>query len=437
MMMMKHKHFGALSMLLVFIFLNAVCLQAQDLERVRQLIDTLSSESFDGRGYFDKGDQKAAVFLKKKFESLGLRPFFGNYLQFFEMPINTFPGKISLKIGKTQLIPGKDFLVNAISREGKGSGELIYLDSTLFQDREVLENFLAQKIAKKVIAIRPQEYNRIPDLSQEAIKHIYSAKAILQLKNSKLVGALSNRQLSNPIFELDEKLLDSLLLSGNAPKVKFKVEAEQIPDYISQNLIAFYRGKSRPDSFLVFTAHYDHLGRMGEETFFPGANDNCSGIALLLELAHYYSDPAKRPAYSIAFMAFGAEEVGLVGSRYYVDNPLFPLSQIRFLVNLDLVGTGDEGMTVVNGSIFTKEFDLLTQLNEEHKYLPEIKSRGLAANSDHFFFTERGVPSFFFYTLGGIKAYHDVYDVSETLPLTRFEELYSLILKFVEALSNL
>jgi hypothetical protein len=94
------------------------------------------------------------------------------------------------------------------------------------------------------------------------------------------------------------------------------------------------------------------------------------------------------------------------------------------------MGTGDEGITVVNGSVFKKEFGWLTQINEQKNYVVKIKSRGKAANSDHYWFTEKGVPSFFIYAMGGIQAYHDVYDKAETLPLTEFEDLFHLIIDF-------
>ena len=98
--------------------------------------------------------------------------------------------------------------------------------------------------------------------------------------------------------------------------------------------------------------------------------------------------------------------------------------------------TGDDGITVVNGSVFKKEFALLHSINEREKYVVKIKSRGKAANSDHYWFTEKGVPSFFIYAMGGIQAYHDVYDKGETLPLTDFEDLFNLIIKFYERIMD-
>ena len=76
---------------------------------------------------------------------------------------------------------------------------------------------------------------------------------------------------------------------------------------------------------------------MGKDTFFPGANDNASGVSMLLNLAKYYkAHPAN---YSIAFIFFSGEEAGLLGSKYYSEHPIFPLSKIKFLVNLVLLGT--------------------------------------------------------------------------------------------------
>jgi len=76
----------------------------------------------------------------------------------------------------------------------------------------------------------------------------------------------------------------------------------------------------------------------------------------------------------------------------------------------------------------------MNAVNDDKKLLAKINARGKAANSDHYFFTEKGVPSFFFYTLGGIKAYHDVFDKAVTLPLNEHEHLFKLIVGFNEKL---
>ena len=157
---------------------------------------------------------------------------------------------------------------------------------------------------------------------------------------------------------------------------------------------------------------------------------------MLLNLATYYSKPENKPKYSIAFMAFCGEEVGLLGSKYYTENPLFPLKNIKFVFNMDIMGTGEEGITVVNGTVFQKEFDKLKAINTENKFIKDVKIRGKSANSDHYHFSEKGVKAFFIYSMGGIKAYHDIYDRPETLPLNEFENMFKLITKFGESLQQ-
>ena len=130
------------------------------------------------------------------------------------------------------------------------------------------------------------------------------------------------------------------------------------------------------------------------------------------------------------FICFAGEEAGLLGSKYFTEHPLIPLQKIRFLTNVDLVGTGVEGITVVNATEFAKEFEWLKQINAEHQLLAKINARTKAANSDHYWFTEKGVPAFFIYTLGGIKAYHDVFDKAATLPLNEYEDLLKFIVGF-------
>jgi Zn-dependent M28 family amino/carboxypeptidase len=212
------------------------------------------------------------------------------------------------------------------------------------------------------------------------------------------------------------------------------VESNFIDKFTANNVIGYLpaaqNAKKKP--YIVITAHYDHLGKMGRDTYFPGANDNASGVGMLLYLAQELS--LKRdPNFNYVFIAFGAEEAGLVGSHYYVEHPLFDLKQIRFLLNTDIMGSGEEGITVVNATLFDKEFQQLKAMNEDGKYIAQVKSRGPAANSDHYFFTEKGVPAFFVYTMGPNKHYHDIQDTAEELSYAAFEPLAQLLLKFVRS----
>lgn len=239
----------------------------------------------------------------------------------------------------------------------------------------------------------------------------------------KLTWSISDRQENFTFVDVDKKSVPD-----KPSSILINIENKFISSFSASNVCGYVKGTTKPDSLLVITAHYDHLGGMGRTTYFPGANDDASGIALLLSLARHYA--GHPPTYSVAFVCFAGEEAGLVGSKYFSENPLFPLGKVRFLLNIDLVGTGEEGITVVNGTIFREEYRILNEINDREKYFVKIKSRGKAANSDHYWFTEKGVPSFFIYALGGIKAYHDVYDKAFTLPLTEFEDLFKLVVGF-------
>jgi aminopeptidase YwaD len=438
-------------LLLTFSFLHFTfsILLSQEIKKgpvydyARKIVDTMASESMHGRGYVNGGDSIAANYLKSEFTKFGLRSFTGDYYQRFSFPVNTFPGKMELKITEPGDIwdyefigkPGQNFIVDPASSSTQTTFSIKYFDSTQCTP-EAYKRF-TKKIKKgdlilfddsKVFDKAKKEYfNKIKANNGKG-------KGIIELVK-KLTWDQS-QTVSNKIFiqiPADSISLNQRIYKSNG---SVSIENKFIPNHPAQNVIGYIKGSVYPDSFIVFSAHYDHLGQMGDKTYFPGANDNASGCAMLLNLANYYSQPEHQPKCSIAFMAFCGEEVGLLGSKYYTEHPLFPLKNIKFFLNMDIMGTGEDGITVVNGSIYKKEFDKLKEINTENNYIKDVKIRGKAANSDHYFFSENGVRACFIYTMGGIKAYHDIYDRPETLPLNEFEDLFKLITKFGDYLQN-
>ncbi|WBO83675.1 M28 family metallopeptidase [Hymenobacter yonginensis] len=427
---------------------------AQDMPRVRRTIETLTAPAMHGRGYVSQGEQKAADYLRRRFRELGLQPLAPDYTQPFTLDINTFPGalKLELSLGMLRfpvlghsrpLRAGTEFIAAPNSGSGHVGGPfstvpIVRLDTLVFTDTAAQQQLLRRRWYSGGYVLRAADERRLPQLPQPLRQHLDSAALRLTLV-PKLTASLADEQA--PQMRL--QVLDSVWRQAEyrgpgslAATVEARVDAELKPQYPTQNIVGFVPGRLQPDSFLVVTAHYDHLGRMGARTYFPGANDNASGTAMLLELAAHYSRPENRPAYSVVFLAFGAEEAGLLGSRYFVEHPLVPLARIRFLLNLDLVGTGSEGATVVNGRTLPTPFARLQVLNARRQALPALAARGPAANSDHFPFSERGVPAFFLYTRGGPTAYHDVQDQAATLPLTAFPNLFGLLREFLDELGG-
>ena len=373
------------SILFLCFFSTCFNVAAQDLAYAKKTVKTLTSKKFWGRGYTKNGMANAADFIENEMKSFGLSPLSeAGYKQYFSFPVNTFPSKMELKINGKKLNPGKDFIVHQASKGIKTSDSLIRKDSLTY----------ISKKGNVAVSLAP-----------------------------KLTWSVSQKVLDYTLIEINNKTVPFQLSN-----FEVNIENEFVTNFTAANVMAMVKGTTKPDSIIVFTAHYDHLGGMGNKTYFPGANDNASGVAMLLNLAKYYA--ANPPKYSIVFIAFAAEEIGLLGSKYFTENPLFPLKNIRFLWNLDLLGNGDEGATVVNATIHPKAFEVLNKINDQQKYLPKINPRGKAANSDHYFFSEKGVPAFFLYTQGGIPAYHDVYDIAKTLPFTSYENLFRLLVEF-------
>ncbi len=364
------------------LILTALSAKAQDIAYVKNVIDTLASPKYWGRGYTKNGMHLAADYLSEQFNEIGLKLLAKDYRQNFEYPVNIFPGKMEVKLNGKQLTPGKDFIVGNGSPNLKEVGKLTKIDSI---------NFAAEKL--KVV-----------------------------LKN-KLTWSVATSLDSLTTIELNTNTVKQ-----TPKRIEVNIENKFDSAFRAFNICGFVRGTTHPDSVLMITAHYDHLGGMGANTFFPGANDNAAGVATLLSLAKYY---VKNPqSYSIVFVCFAGEEAGLLGSRFFVENPPVPLANIKFLINLDLVGTGSEGMTVVNSTVYPKAFGLMNKINNSQHLISVIHPRGKAANSDHYFFSEAGVPAFFIYTQGGPKAYHDIDDVPQTLPLTAYNNLFILIVGF-------
>lgn len=417
------KYFIKAGLFFSTIFFYANFCNAQDTTYARQVIHKLCSEKFSGRGYVNDGDKKAAKFIADEFKRMNIAKPGSDYFQEFNFRVNTFPSKMEVKIDRKELVAGKDFIVHPASSSAKSKYTAISLKK--YNGVENLLNAAHSCFLVYKDSLNDNEYSQLQsDLYSKVIK----SGAFVFVEQRKLTWSVSTVRFEVPVITILQ----------HAPKegdeVFLNIKSVFVTHHYTQNIIGVIPSDIKTDSTIVFTAHYDHLGKMGKHTYFPGANDNASGTSMLLNLVKYYSNNNQSIRYNLVFIAFAGEEAGLIGSKFYTENPLFPLSKIKFLINMDLMGTGDDGMMVVNATEYKKQFELLKKINEQENYLVKIGERGKAKNSDHYYFAEKGVPCFFFYTMGGIAAYHDVYDVSATLPLTEYTDVFRLITDFVSQL---
>ena len=417
--MMKKSIFLAV----ILCFFNLFLL-AQSKQYAEQIIDTLASETMHGRGYVDDGNKKAAIYIQHQFENLQLQKFGYSYFQKLSFPVNTFPGKMEIKVDNKQLIPGVDYIVIPVTASISGTFPIVVFNDSIYTHPAAYAAFQKKDFSHSFIVVDDSGIKNKDTLSDfvQLRFNPFHARGVIMLEN-KLTEEMS-QQVEK--YALIEVLRNHFPISGK--NISLDIQTKFLKNCRTQNVIGFVKGTLYPDSFIVFSAHYDHLGEMGKQAYFPGANDNASGDAMLLNLAKYFTaHPLKC---SVCFMAFTGEEVGLLGSKYYTEHPLFPLSNIKILINMDMVGTGEEGITVVNGSVFKNDFDRLVKINSENNYLPQVKIRGEAANSDHYFFTKKNVKAIFIYTMGGSKAYHDVFDKPAGLSLAKFVNLAHLLIDF-------
>ena len=192
-------------------------------------------------------------------------------------------------------------------------------------------------------------------------------------------------------------------------KATFRVQ-NAVREIQSKNVVAKLEGSdpALKDEYVVFTAHWDHLGRdttLAGDQIFNGALDNASGTAALLELAEAYTKLPTPPARSILFLAVTAEEKGLLGAKYYAENPLYPLE--KTLANINMDGVNQWGRTkdiVVIGYGNSTLDDVLAQVasSQGRSLRPDAEpEKGFFYRSDHFEFAKQGVPAL--YTDSGIE----------------------------------
>ncbi len=404
------------------LFLN---LPAQDLNYVRGVIKDLCSPEMYGRGYVKEGDKKAAIYLREAMRAAKLKSLGTDFFQEFGYPVVTFGREVSIEVDRHALIPGEQFIISPGCPPFSGTFDLVWVDSAMIDNQSMFQALQKRNLRNSFIVVTQLKSQQLINKDRVALLlgNKLNAKGIIYAAEKKLTWSVATSYDKFPqLYVLDG------WLKPYQTSVKITVEAE-FKNHTTQNVAGYIEGSTYKDSFVVFTAHYDHLGMMGLQAQFPGANDNASGVAMLLDLMRYYAK--NKPKYNVAFIFFAGEEAGLFGSYYYTQNPLFPLKQIALLLNLDLMGTGDKGLTAVNATVFKEEFELLQLVNMDGDYLPTIASRGKAQNSDHYFFTEQGVKSFFFYLMGDYHFYHDVDDKAELLPLSKYNEAFKLITHFV------
>lgn len=212
----------------------------------------------------------------------------------------------------------------------------------------------------------------------------------------------------------------------------------------TENVLAFIKGSEKPDEIIVISAHLDHVGMDDEGNVFNGADDDGSGTVAMLEMAQAFQQAVKDgngPKRSILFLHVSAEEIGLYGSRYYVENPIFPLENTVCNLNIDMIGRIDpnkkanpEYLYLIGSNKLSQELqDVSTAVNEKYTKLeldykfddPNDPNR-FYYRSDHYNFAKNNVPIIFYFN-GVHEDYHKISDTPDKIEYDLLEKRTKLI----------
>lgn len=411
---------------LLFLLLIATAMQltAQDLAHYKKIVKQLSSEKYHGRGYAFDGANKAGRYLEKEFRKAGV----DNVVrQPFSIDINTFPSKMSFSVDGQKLTPGVDFTLREFSPGAKGTYNLYYIDTLNYDAKKIFADLERPEYKNAfVVCDFWFTYKHAADFKRLQSKQECTNAGLIYTWDTplKFYKAYGEKVVEKPMLWVSSSF------PKNAKSITLNIENKFLKDYECFNVIAKVEGRKH-DSCFVFTAHYDHLGTLGKRVFYAGAHDNASGTAAIVTLAAHYAK--HQPEYDMYFIAFSGEDANLRGSEWYAAHPIVPLNQIRYLLNLDMIGdnnpmeyceVSDEGM---------RGFHLLEKINSQKRNFTALDRKELQGNSDHYPFAQRNVPCIFLSNMEGdaFPYYHTTLDTWENAIFDNYEPLFRLITDFV------
>ena len=218
-----------------------------------------------------------------------------------------------------------------------------------------------------------------------------------------------------------------------------------------ENVLGFIEGSDLKEELIIITAHYDHLGKH-DSLIFNGADDDASGVAGAMEIAEAFmlaKKDGKGPRRSILIMPVSGEEKGLLGSKYYTDNPVYPLNNTIANLNIDMIGRLDDWHSTgnyvyligsdrlsydlhnINEEVNTK----YTKLELNYKYNDEEDPNRYYYRSDHYNFAKNNIPVIFYFN-GVHEDYHRPSDTIEKLDFSKIKTISKLVFLTAWELAN-
>jgi hypothetical protein len=447
----------------------------------------LSSPEMAGRGTGSKGLRKAGQYIAREFRQIGLLspPGIQDYCQEFPVSINARLGshnqmKMMGSSGETNFKVRQDWIPLNFSSSGVAEAPLVFAGYGITAREYGYDDYAGLNAQGKIAVILRHEPQELDETSVFAGK-VYTEHSQLASKvsNAHMHGAVAvllvNDTAAHPGASDELDRFTSVVAPATSGIPVAQVKAEIVARWFRQagkdfeglqkeidkalepqsfafpaalrlrlqtdvprdqrrvcNIVGLLEGR-RPE-YLVIGAHYDHLG-LGEQfslapnaagTPHPGADDNASGTAGVIELARWFAAQGK-PERGIFFVAFAGEELGLLGSSYFVNHPPVPVERIIAMINMDMIGRIREGKVYVGGTGTGSTFkSLIEEAGKARTLKLDVSESGGYGSSDHTAFTTKQIPVLFFFS-GLHGDYHKPSDTWEKIDATSAAQLLELI----------
>jgi len=380
-----------------------------------QIVRELSDKKYAGREAGTLDNLRAIYFLKDDLRNIGLNKFI--YQRF---PVDVFVLKDTpefiLKEGDKKLksyMYGKDFrdkFSGSWEKEGyiKKEGERLK-DSFLLIDGDLSKNFIYAKMwgAEGVIM-------KVPKNGAEMILQ----KSVIPYKVSIPTIYISSDTYTDIASYMDK--FKNL-------RAYYRIEYDKNSSY-AKNLIFLIPSKSKEKETLVVSAHVDHLGK-DIDGYFPGANDNASGVGVLIEIAKEIWERGNNYPFNILFLITNGEEKGLLGAEFFVGSPVVPIEDIFLNINIDCVGRGEKLFVSYN----TYAEDMIKNMNIKNvSFVKDV----FLDDSDQYAFHLKEIPTFFMMRANKDYSMPDLHQKTDTWDKIPKENLSESVQVFFDILQN-
>ena len=439
----------------------------------------LSSEKYKGRLSGSPEYQQAAQWCADKFREWGVKPAnSGSYFQYFPneySDVLSF-GEVRYSNGgeSTELKFLDDYLPGSNSSDGTVEAGLVYVGYGITAPELGYDDYKNVDVKGKIVILEPgTPYTQNDTTLGKWTPYAYHRYKFRNAVKHGAAGMIYNSKIANPntvnlegfiYAHLDSKVTEKIfadagkdyteiskqLRNFEAPsfalaadqKVMITAETKYHPDAKGCNVVGWIEG-SDPElknEVIIIGGHLDGQGQMGD-VYFPGALDNASGVCDILEAAKALATSEIRPKRSVLFILIGGEECGLYGSKYYAENPLFPVNKTRLMINLDMVGNGT-GFFFSGGKTHTALFKHFEEVNTNYIHreigASEVRKNYGRPRSDESNFENVGIKTFGLWTRNSVFPvyYHDPRDKTDVLTPEIMEDAAKLLYLGVLGIAN-